>query len=524
MAAHATDISSHSPAKNQTLISGNGMLETMLRSSHDCVIELNDCLEIEQIINGLPGFDTGSRRGICILDLLHADEDRLRILRLLQRAQRSSEPVAFRVALSVNNGDGLILDANAVAEANPDPSRRPWVLVSGRDVSVRVQLEQQNRELTEKLQRMERLEMVERMASGIAHDFNSMLHPIIAFASMGLRKTEDQVDLQSYFNSINIAAQRARDVAQKILVFSRDQPSESLPVRLSDIVEEVVHMQRAGLPANIDIEQKMDRSCGPVSGDPTQLHQVVMNLVTNGLHAMKKTGGVLSIDLHPVKEIPGRSPAHAGAVCLAVTDTGTGMSPEVVDKMFTPFYSTKPKSQGTGLGLSIVAKIIEGCNGRIEVSSTPGKGSEFKIYLPGYSANNDSDSLETTADDLPAGDEHLLLVDPEKNGVNSCEETLASLGYTVQTCTSGDEAWKMVESNPTAFDLVLTHLTLPGMSGYRLALKVLDIRPDMSIILSLTRNAPINMQQARSIGIREVLLKPFTEKQLTATLRSVLDS
>jgi len=520
MASHAPDLIPHQGSGDTAPGGVYDPFQAMLRVSHDCLFELDGDYGIQRIVNPPLGFGDGPLQGTCLLDLLQSTKERQEIHQILKRAWETAEPIAFDLVLAVPDGGVFRFAANAMAEKTPSCDRQLRILVSCRDMTPRLLLEERNRDLEEKVQRLERLEVIERMAGGIAHDFNSMLHPIIAFASMGLRKTESQVDLQSYFNSITIAAQRARDVAQKILVFISSSKQDMIPVRLSDIVEEVLRLQRAGLPANIRIEQLVDRDCGSVSGEPTQLHQMIMNLVTNAVHAMNKNGGTLRVTLEKSDRLRGDSPAHVGAVCLAVSDTGTGMSPEELKKVFTPFYSTKPRHQGTGLGLSIVEKTVKSHDGRIEVDSTPGRGSEFRVILPVFSRNGS----EVVSEGVLDGSEHLLLVDPEQNGVNRQANRLKALGYHVTTCRNGEEAWKMFQASPTAFDLVLTDLRLPGMSGYRLAMKVLDIRPDLLIILSLTHSEPVNVQQARAIGIREVLLKPFTEKQLTTMLRAVLDA
>ena len=378
-----------------------------------------------------------------------------------------------------------------------------------------------------KLRQPQKHEAIGTLAGGIAHDFNNILSVIMGYGELVQMDLEPESNIWKMQEQVMQASRRARDLVKQILAFSRHSERQLIPLQISIVVKETLKMLRSSLPSTIEINENVHSDAGLVMADPTQVHQILMNLCTNAYHAMRTSGGVLTVGLE-VCHLQGNGDVHLEAdispgkyVLLSVRDTGKGIEKAEQQRIFDPYYSTKPRGEGTGLGLAVVQGIVLKCKGYIALESEPGKGTEFKIYLPCSEEkvilNGDNER------DIPRGDERILIVDDEENVVNLEQQILTGLGYHVVGTTNSEQALKIVSEEPDSFDLIITDMTMPGMTGAVLAEKILAIRANMPIILSTGYSDLIDKKKAKDQGICQFLMKPIVRKRLATVVRKVLD-
>ena len=387
------------------------------------------------------------------------------------------------------------------------------------DITERKQLESQ-------LQQAQRMEAIGTLAGGIAHDFNNILAAAIGYTEMALNGNENNSALKSNLQEVLKAGNRAKNLVRQILAFSRQADQEVKPLQVKIIVKEALKLLRASLPATIEIQPNI-KSEAVVLADPTQIHQVLMNLCTNAQHAMRETGGLLKVSLTDVEIEQGLSAKRLGVsagkhLCLKVSDTGHGMSSMVIDRIFDPFFTTKPRDEGTGMGLAVVHGIVTGYKGALTVESEVGKGSTFKIYLPTVERE-----ISAPAKSIPKnckGSESILFIDDEIALLDIGQQMLDRLGYHVVTRSSSLEALELFQAGPDEFDLVITDMTMPNMTGDKLAQEMMFVRPDIPVILCTGYSHQITEEKAKSIGIKEFIFKPIAIDDLARTIRSVLDN
>jgi len=310
---------------------------------------------------------------------------------------------------------------------------------------------------------------------------------------------------------------------KQMLAFSRRGEEERKPLQLSPIIKEVVKLLRATIPSTISIRTSIASESGLVLADPTQVHQVIMNLCTNAAHAMREKGGVLDIGLADFSASPSvaRDMKPGLYMRLTVADTGTGIPPEDMDKVFDPFFTTKKVGEGTGLGLSVVHGIVKGSGGSITVESTSGKGSVFTVYFPKIAEGTKGEA--SRQEEIPTGSERVLFIDDEDALVEMGEEVLAELGYEVTSKLSSTEALSLLKKDPTRFDLIITDQTMPDMTGIELAREILSIRPDMPIIMCTGFSHLVDADKAKAAGIRAFAMKPLTKAEIARTIWDVLE-
>ena len=386
--------------------------------------------------------------------------------------------------------------------------------------------EAENKILEKQFLHTQKMEAIGTLAGGIAHDFNNILQPIIGYAQMGIDGINDSVLNHRYYSQILTASNRAKDLVQQILMFSRQSDQDLKPLELQFIIKEVIQFLRSSLPTSINIQTHIDKNCGLVEANATQIHQVIMNLVSNAYHSMQHKGGELQIRLRPVDITPDealdRDLSPGSYVCLSVSDTGEGMDQSLIDRVFDPYFTTKEKGKGTGLGLATVMGIVKGHNGHIQLSSDLGIGTTFHIFFP----TTTKETAQKTSEKpklIPTGNEKILLVDDEYSVVELQRDMLEPLGYDITMRTSSIDAYEAFKANPGRFDLVVTDMTMPNMTGDLMVERMLNINPNLPIILCTGFNELINEERAKKIGIRAFMMKPFTQFELANTIRQVLD-
>ena len=399
------------------------------------------------------------------------------------------------------------------------------IFISIQDLTERVRAEKTRKSLENQLQRSQKLEAIGTLAGGIAHDFNNILSAIIGYTELAKLDLSTDDPVQAKLDQVYLAGSRAKDLVKQILAFSRQAERKRQIVQISLIVKEAMKLLRSTLPATIEIKQRI-KTHAVVKADPSQIYQVVMNLCTNAYQAMGETGGMLAIELEDValkaKDIEGHPEVLPGPhVRLAVVDTGQGIDAEVQDRIFDPYFTTKEKSKGTGLGLAVVHGIIKSLGGMITVNSEPQKGSRFEVYLPVAELAPMEQSVEAHA--IPGGSERILFVDDEKLLAQMGQQMLIRLGYQVTALTNSEAALKAFENAPNHFDLVITDMTMPKMTGLDLARQMLVQRPDLPVILCSGMRGNITPDKAAGSGIRELITKPVTMKKLAEAVRRVLE-
>lgn len=381
-------------------------------------------------------------------------------------------------------------------------------------------------EAEKKMAHSQRIEAIGTLAGGIAHDFNNLLFPIIGMSEMLLEDMSPETPNRENVKEIYNAAKRAGDLVKQILSFSRQSDHRKIPVRLQQILKEVLTLSRATIPSNIAIHTDIQNDCGLVTADPTQLHQIAMNLITNAYHAVEEAGGEISVRLSEtqlaIDDLEPRSLESGKYAKLTVSDTGQGIDPKVMDKIFEPYFTTKAQGKGTGLGLSVVYGILKEHGGDIRVYSEVGKGAAFSVYLPVINRTLESMPHEALSI-YETGTESVLLVDDEVVIARLETQMLERLGYRVTARTSSVDALGVFAANPSGFDLVLTDMTMPNMTGTELAQKILSIRSDIPIIICTGFSERTNEKKAKAKGIRGFLMKPVAKSDMARMVRHVLD-
>ncbi len=384
--------------------------------------------------------------------------------------------------------------------------------------------------LESQLQQAQKMEAIGTLAGGIAHDFNNILAAILGYSQLSLREISEDSPLYPYLKEILKAGERARDLVKQILTFSCQSETEPIPLQPHLIVKEAIKLLRSAIPTTIEIKQHVFPDTGMIVADPTQIHQVVMNLCTNAYQAMLENGGILDITLKNV-EIDEDDQVLAVStelkpgphVCLTVKDTGTGINPQALEHIFDPYFTTKEKGRGTGLGLAVVHGIVGNCKGAILVESEVGKGTTFDVFFPTLKkpTHVNGKGSETP---VMGGNERILMVDDEVPIVRLEKQMLEKLGYHVEADTNSLEALKRFMDTPDKFDLLITDMAMPDMSGKHLAAEVKKIRPDFPVIVCSGFSDLIDDEKAKELRVQGFLMKPLGRDVLARTVRTVLDA
>jgi PAS domain S-box-containing protein len=384
----------------------------------------------------------------------------------------------------------------------------------------------ETKRLEVQLQHAHKMEAIGTLTGGIAHDFNNILGIIIGNTELALDDVPEWNPAHSNLEEIKTAGLRAKDIVSQLLGFAHKTDQKLQPTKIVPVIRDSLKFLRATLPTSVTFRQNIQVSADTVLANSTQIHQIMLNLYTNAAHAMEESGGTLEIsiqnlvlDNNSADIYPDLSPGNY--VAIKVSDTGQGISPEIKDRIFDPYFTTKEIGKGSGLGLSVVHGIIQSHQGAISVDSEPGKGTTFNVFFPVIEeeAVIESKSVEK----FPTGNERILFVDDEKSIVKMARQILERLGYQVETKQNPVDALESFHSKPEQFDLVITDMTMPDMTGDKLVEHVLNISPDMPTILCTGFSEKISEEKAQKLGIKAFVLKPLVKRDFAVTIRKVLD-
>jgi len=394
------------------------------------------------------------------------------------------------------------------------------------DITERNRVEEEKKSLEKQLIQAQKMEAIGTLAGGIAHDFNNILGAIIGFSELACDSLPPGSEAITSLEKVMAAGYRASGLVKQILTFSRQSVTELTPLYPSVIIKEALKILRPSLPSTITIKQQIDNATRAILADPTEIHQILMNLCTNAFHAMESTGGILEIALSDralsKEDLFYQPDARSGNyVVLSIGDSGPGIPPETKDKIFDPYYTTKEIGRGTGLGLSIVDGIIKKYGGFITCTSTLGIGTVFHVFFPAIEEEVVPDVMQM--DTIPTGKERILFVDDEDILTELGRKVLEGLGYEVTVRTSGLKALATFRRHPNRFDAVITDHTMPGMTGMDLARQILQIHPGLPIILCTGYSTLVNEKQAKAEGIKGFAIKPLSKSLIATLLRKVLD-
>ncbi len=386
------------------------------------------------------------------------------------------------------------------------------------------------RDITDKLLMEKQLAQTQKMeamgilAGGIAHDFNNLLGGIIGYTDLALMKADKDSLLKKYLDQVLTASRRASDLVKQILTFSRGEDLEKKePIQLSLIVKEALKLLRSTLPETIEIISKIEARDSFILGNPTQFHQVIMNLCTNAAHAMRSRGGIMEVKLTEeiIEDAVYKGIKPGPHVRLTISDTGCGIKPEFLDKIYDPFFTTKKPGEGTGMGLAVVHGIVEGHHGHISVFSKEGQGTTFSILIPGIV--DVIHKQEKSEQEIPRGNERILLVEDDDYLAEAEKKMLEELGYSVTALTNGVEAFEIFQKLPDRFDIIIADYAMPKMTGLQLIRKIRSISPDIPVIICTGYIKLIQQQKITSLGIGEIIMKPIELGYIARSIRRLLE-
>jgi signal transduction histidine kinase/ActR/RegA family two-component response regulator len=471
------------------------------------------------------------RRGVTISSHDHSKQLLLHVIATYSRIRGMFVGLLPDIKNVIPDKSLTLLSIILLNTANALESLEFYRLLRDQNTTLEKKVEERTKALAQserQLQQVMKLQAIGTLAGGIAHDFNNILFPIVGYTELTMDDIPEDSQARQNLEEILKATNRAKELVQQILTFSRQGGQERKPLQVQSLIKEALKLLRATIPSTIEIECNVGEECGHIMGDPTQIHQVVMNLCTNAYHAMQETGGTLEVTLKEIDMSYEQSMERVGMKVgrhleLTVKDAGHGMGAEVLERIFEPYFTTKELGKGTGLGLSVIHGIIKNHGGDISVSSQLGKGTTFTVYLP---VIDDIDvaiePVKTAA--ATQGNEHILLIDDEEQIIDIEQQILERLGYKVTPKTDSQEALEEFAAQPEKFDLVITDMTMPKMTGDQLARKLMDIKPDISVILCTGFNETITEQKALAMGIDKFVMKPIVKDELAKTIRNVLDT
>lgn len=434
------------------------------------------------------------------------------------------EILGVEFEMTKKNGDYILVSFHGkIAKDKNDDFKQTHCIF--RDITQEKQLLKDKEALESQLRQAQKMEAIGNLAGGIAHDFNNMLFPLLGYAEMLKEDLPKDHPLQDNVNEILQASLRARNLVKQILTFSRQNEHEYKAVELQAVITEIIPLLKSNIPDTIHIRTDIDQDCETIMADPAQMHQVIMNIITNAYHAMQDTGGDLNIILKQVqidsKPIGVEKFALGRYALIEISDTGTGMGQEVLDKVFDPYFTTKETGKGTGLGLSVVQGIVKACKGDIRIHSEKGKGTVVQVYLPTFESALEKKKITPVA--TPAnGGETILVVDDDPAIVQMVGEMITRLGYHVAPYTDPSEALAHFSENPDRFDVIISDMTMPEMSGIQLSEKMKAVRQDIPFIICTGFSDQIDDASRAQYDIQGYIEKPVIKMEMAKKIRSVL--
>ena len=432
-------------------------------------------------------------------------------------------------SIAVDMGDteailSVLIDITERKRAEEALTEQTEELMRTRD-SLQTEIDERKR-VEESLRQSQKMEAIGTLAGGIAHDFNNILAAILGFTEMAVDDVQDRPLVEKNLMNVLKSATRAKELVRQILTFSRKTNYARSALSLTPLVKETVQFLRASIPSTIEIKLVLRAGSDTILAAPGEVQQILMNLATNASFAMQDTIGTLEIglddiDFEPDSPVLGPDVMPGEYIQLVVKDTGIGMSPEVMRRVFEPFFTTRDVGKGTGMGLAVVYGIVKSLQGTITVESEPGAGSSFRVFLPKVKTEAKEEQMHVAH--VPRGTESILFVDDEEMLVEWGQATLERLGYSVVAMTDSRSALKTFSSDPSRFDIVITDQTMPSMTGVQLCKELFKVRPDISIILCTGHSETVSPETAKDAGIKQFLGKPLAKQELAEAVRKILD-
>ncbi|RJP86420.1 MAG: PAS domain S-box protein [Desulfobacteraceae bacterium] len=466
------------------------------------------------------GYDRKDLPGVSVKEILDKDQFPLaaEVLKDLQEHGFQKKLTGFKL----KHQNGQTVDVETKSSVIYKEGKPYAIQGIARDITEKLKMEAQFRQA-------QKVEAIGTLAGGIAHDFNNILTAILGYTEMARYALPENSPAAAHMNQVYLAGIRARDLVKQILTFSRQADQDLRPIKIQDAVTEALTFLRASIPTTIDIRQDIRPDCGHVLADSTQIHQIIMNLCTNAYHAMRETGGVLSVSLSQAKvqledQTTGIHFPSGVCVQLEVSDTGTGIDRDILGKIFDPYYTTKAKGEGTGMGLAMVHGIVKSYGGDISVDSEVGKGTTFRICFPVIEKGIPFQEHAASDSKVPGGNEHILVVDDEQVVTDITQQTLESLGYQVSAFTCSEKALDAFRAQPGNYDMIISDMTMPRLNGLQLAEQSLAIRPGMPFIICTGFSDLITKEKIHASGIQKVIMKPVFLRDLAFSVRMALDN
>ena len=478
-------------------------------------------LEISPSIQNISQYTRKDVMGKSLFDIYADPEQRKEFVKIILEKNKVND-----FELTLKDKDGSQHPCSVVAVLIKDDQGNPIKIVGSlRDIFDRKQAEKEKEKLQNQLQQAYKMEAIGTLAGGIAHDFNNILSSVIGFTELALDDVEKGTQLEDNLQDVYKAGKRAKDLVKQILTFARQANEELKPIKVKTIAKEALKLIRSTIPTTIEIRQNIE-SDSLIMGNATSIHQIFMNLCTNAEQAMETDGGILEVSLKDVTidrnaTMPELALKAGNFLKVTISDTGTGMAPDIIGSIFEPYFTTKELGEGTGMGLAMVHGIVKSWDGEITVESKVGKGTVFTVCFPIIQDGLEAKPYPKEA--LPSGTERILFIDDELSIAKSSSLILQGLGYKVTTRTSGIEALELFRSKPNDFDLVITDMTMPNMRGDMLAVELMKIRPDIPVILCTGYSKTISDDSATAIGIKAFAYKPILKSDLAKIVRKVLD-
>ena len=510
------DITEHKQAV-ENLRESKEQYRILVENANDAIFVLQD--DFIKFANPktqeLLGYTASELKSLPITDLIHPDNTETAAAELAKRTNSDKQNIVITIKMINKLRLKLMVQ---IRSTQIQWEQRPATLNFAIDITEQLELES-------RLRQAQKMEAIGTLAGGIAHDFNNVIFSMLGFTEMAMEDIEKDTEAYDNLQEVLNTTLHAKDMIQQILAFSRQTDAKKWPVEIKSIIKEVLKLLRSFIPATIEIRHDLSGADSPVLADATQIHQVIMNLATNAYHAMRGTGGVLELKLSEVdigtdELVLDLSPGRYMKILLS--DTGHGIDSDVIDKIFDPYFTTKPPGEGTGMGLAVAHGIIKDHEGDIFVYSKPHQGTVFHVYLPVL----ESEVVEPEAQEeevIPCGNERILLVDDNEKVNTMAHRLLQRLGYCVSSFSNGKSALAAFKANPDDFDLVITDMTMPKLTGVELTLMIREIRPEIPVILCTGFSEHIDEKKADSIGISAYIMKPIGKSVVANTVRDVLD-